>query len=72
MNKGSLEDIIELTPRRRMFAAIEGSPAEDNTERPDTWPARASVKLGVATVFIFSPLTVDTAPTTDPSFLAEP
>ena len=72
MNKGALEEFIEFTPRRRMVADADGSPLEVKTERPDTWPARASVKLGVDTVFIFSPLTVETAPTTDPSFLAEP
>ena len=36
MNKGSLEEFIELTPRRRMLAAADGSPLEVKTERPDT------------------------------------
>ena len=36
MNKGVLLELMELIPRRRMLALLEGSPLEVSTLRPET------------------------------------
>ena len=38
MNRGVLDALIELTPRKRIDTAALGSPDEVNTCKPATWP----------------------------------
>ena len=72
MNNGVVPALIELTPRRRIEAVAVGSPVLDNTDRPETCPANASVKFVVGVFSMVSLFTVPSDPTTDPSFLAVP
>ena len=70
--RGVVLALMEFTPRRRMDTFSAGSPDEENTWSPDTWPWRASPALDeglLARAFLF---TVDAEPTTDDIFLAVP
>ena len=71
-NKGSVEELIEPTPRKRIETFSLGSPEEVYTCKPATCPCKASAKFALGRLEIFSDLTAATEPTIEPNFFAEP
>jgi len=72
INKGSLEELIEPIPRKRIETPSLGSPEEVKTCKPATCPCRASAKFALGLLAIFSDFTAATEPTMEPNFLALP